>query len=224
MKAKTYFKSLSTAVIVMSVFLGLGAISLMERIVPVMDAMLEKNASVMIKANELVSLISQSENQNKIDIENQYWAVFEDFKKVDLADDKILLDELEELSKEYWSLSEGLPLGIKLIDKFSQISKHQLQEIEIKNKKAQQMGITSAWALGILLLISVGVQLLLRANILKFLIDPLEQLVNVLTAYNSGNKMRRCLPQKGTVDDIKQASYLVNKMLDKFGTTNNLAK
>lgn len=224
MKAKSFFLSLSTAVILMNVIIGLGAIFLVERIIPAMNQILSENAySVTSAVNMLQSVstanpvsaeLAQPKSNEDLKNESFFWENFSNAKKnITLKNEVEILDHIEIAAKDFWA--GQIELKRTLIDNLVMLSNVNLTDMKKKETKAKTISLTGAWGLGFLLLFSIGIQMILRTKILNGIIYPLENITSLLQDYKNGNKMRRYIDKKEDLPEIKKTGNLINSILDK---------
>lgn len=217
MNVKAYFRGLSSTVIILNIVIVISAIFLVERIVPAIDEILQENAYTVSAAISMLNAISSVQASTSADEQQlMFWNAFEKAKaNITLSDEKPVISEIQVKAKEFWQTPTNDVTKTDLSMLISKLAELNLQAMEKKDQQAQFLGLTGAWALGFLLIISVGIQLLLRMKILDSLIDPIERLYLVLDDFSSGKKMRRFTVQNTMVVDIKKIGTLVNKLLDR---------
>ncbi len=218
MSARAYFQSLSSTVIIISIIIGLSAIFLLERIVPAIDDILQENVYSVSAAVGMLSVISSSRSGGEDDQSREkFWEFFDKAKaNITLQEEDLTISEISTLAKRYWNGEASVEDRENLTEQINKLAEINLKAMEAKDQAAQLMGLTGAWSLGFLLLISVGIQFLLRVKILSVLITPIEQILSVLSDFHSGNRMRRFVESKGVVEDVGKIGTLVNSNLDQI--------
>lgn len=219
MNARSYFLSFSTCVIILNVAIGVGAIFLVERIVPAIDDILSENVYSVSSAVAMLEAVAPIEGEATSVQENQavFWKNFEKAKEnIILDSEKSVVANIELTAKDFWAGKVAVKKD--LTSYIGELANINIQAMEVKDKEAQFLGLTGAWGLGFLLLFSIAIQLLLRSRILNSLIGPVEQLFLVVKDFNSGNTMRRFADHKSMLGDIKKTGALVNIILDQATT------
>lgn len=217
MKARSYFLSLSTSVIILNIIICLGAIFLVERIIPAINNIIDENAfSVTSSVNMLQTVSSADLISNPEDVQkNQviFWTNFENAKKnITLKSEIEIINHIEFTAKDYWAGNKDMKAN--LTESLVQLANVNLKDMKKKELKAENISLTGAWAVGILLIFSVGIQLVLRGKILNGLILPLEGIASLLQDYKNGNSIRRFTDQRGHLNEIRQTGVLINNILD----------
>ena len=217
MNARTYFKSLSVLVIAISIVIGLGAIFLIERIVPAIDGILQENA---YSVNAAVGMLdSISSNVNDINAESnreRFWIEFKKAKdNITIEGEAELIDQIQGLAELYWLERTTNQQQVQLAGTINQLATTNMQAMEVKDKTAQTISLTGAWAIGLLLFLSIGIQFFFRFKTVSALVSPLEELLDILDNFSSGNRQRRCLDSRSSVLEIRKISYLINKLMDE---------
>ena len=166
MNARSFFKNLYFAVISISVIIGLTAIFLVERIVPAIDEIVKENAySVESSINMLDAISANDHHQKSNSLEDKFWSAFQDAEKnITLEQEAAILHSIKNLAVLYWSGSSTEQDREELSEKITSLAKLNLQDMKAKDSQAQFMGLTGAWAMGLLLLFSVGIQIYFRNN------------------------------------------------------------
>ncbi len=223
MKTKSYFLSLSTTVIILNILLGLGSIFLVERIQPAINKILEENAYSVSAAISMLEAISDHQENLLAEAQNQdaepeaqilFWDNFENAKKnITLANETKIIQEIEKTATLFWSGDVTQKPELKNL--ISELAHINLKDMQKKRKKAESLSITGAWGLGFLLIFSLVLQLIFRSKILSGMIEPMEQIYNVLKDFSEGNPLRRFVEQKDNLMEIKKTGYLINTILDK---------
>jgi hypothetical protein len=222
MNARSYFLSLSSSVIIINIIIGLCAIFLVERILPAIDSILEENAYSVSTSLSLLENISASESEDFNFEKSQaaFWVNLEKAKKnLTVDSEPEIINKIDFSAQKFWGGDKTAK--IELTNYISELATVNLQAMKDKEKKAQFMSLTGAWGLGLLLLISVGIQLIQRTKILNGLITPQEHILWVLKDFNSGNFLRRFVEQKDNLTEIKQTGVLINSILDKVQPTSS---
>lgn len=114
----------------------------------------------------------------------------------------------------YWSGSSTEQERERLSETITSLAKLNLQDMKAKDSQAQFMGLTGAWAMGLLLLFSVGLQIYFRNKTMSVIIEPIEHLTTTLDAYSCGNKHRRLLQNSNSIQDLKKVTNITNGLLD----------
>ena len=144
MNARTYFKSLSVLVIAISIVIGLGAIFLIERIVPAIDGILQENA---YSVNAAVGMLdSISSNVNDINAESnreRFWIEFKKAKdNITIEGEAELIDQIQGLAELYWLERTTNQQQVQLAGTINQLATINMQAMEVKDKTAQTISLT----------------------------------------------------------------------------------
>lgn len=217
MKSRTFFRNLTFTVLLLNIFIGIGALFLLERIVPAIDSILRQNvASVSSTLTMLSALSSAPHAESGLNSEKVFWEAFEKIDaKAALEPEKKLLDDIRRKAEAYWAKPEPSLNHGDLSAQISTLAELKLQTMALKKDQARRLSLSGSWALGLLLILSVCIQLFMRARIIENLIEPIEQLHRVLNSFSLGRRMRRFSVHNAMVTEIKKIGVLVNDLLDR---------
>ncbi|MEZ4742805.1 MAG: hypothetical protein R3B45_10205 [Bdellovibrionota bacterium] len=207
---KTYFRLISNITIAINLIVGVGAVYLVERIVPAIDEILQENA-YSVQASMSMQVAIAEGNEAK------FWESFEKAKSnITLNGEKEIVESVELHAKQLWS---GAPEAkMKVIRKIGNLSSINLEAMDQKDKEARFLGLGGAWALGFLVIVSIALQLVARGRVLTRLMEPVSELISVLDDYQRGNRLRRFASSDAT-DEVKNGGVLLNKILDRDMTS-----
>ncbi len=215
MTSLNYFKSVSNLTIAISLLIGIGAIFLIERIVPAIDEIMQENAYSVQASNQMLLNLPNSKLNSSMDEQRvaRFWRAYQQaVSNITIKGEAELLSAIRESASNLidGKTTEALPLQEQII----QLSNLNLETMETKNNKAKTIGHAGAWALGFLVILSLLLQLALRAKILLNIIEPHIEISEVIRDYTEGNKQRRANIVEGS-REIKEAGRLLNQVLDQ---------
>ena len=204
--SRSYFRVFSTLTILLNLIVGIGAISLVERIVPAIDEILRENSFTVAAAASMheAVLLSQEEKFEK--------ALTFAQSNVSIDSEKELLAELAALGKDYWA--GNLDKRPQLSEKITELSTLNLKKMNEKEDKARLLGLSGAWALGFLIVVAIVLQLILRARIIDSQMEPISDLLAVLRDYSEGNSLRR-FRNSNAGNEIQKGGRILNDILDR---------
>jgi len=204
--SRSYFRVFSTLTILLNLIVGIGAISLVERLVPAIDEILRENSATVAAAATMheALILSQEEKFEK--------AVTFALGNVTIDSEQPVLKEIVALGKEYWS--GDLEKRSLLSEKITELSAINLKTMSEKENKARLLGLSGAWALGFLVVLAIVLQLILRSRIIDAQIEPISDLLSVLRDYSEGNSLRR-FRNSSAGNEIQKGGQMLNDILDR---------
>jgi sulfatase maturation enzyme AslB (radical SAM superfamily) len=203
---KSYFRFISNVTIAINLVVGISAIFLVERIIPAIDDILQENAYSVQASIALQSSILLSD-------EEKFWTTLEKAKSnITLEGEQEIVDEIRVLGKSYWQEAQSAKEA--LIAKIEDLSTVNLRAMDEKEKEASFLGTAGAWSLAFLVVSCTALQLIARRKVITLFIEPILELITVLTTYYQGNRLRRFSNPDAT-DAIKDAGLILNKILDR---------
>lgn len=203
---RAYFRIISSMTIAINLIVGVGAIFLVERIVPAIDEILQENA-YSVQASMLMQIAIGEANETK------FWESFKKAKSnITLSGEQEIVDSIELQAKQHWSGASGV--GVEVVRKIGELSSLNLEAMDKKDQEARFLGLAGAWALGFMVVISIALQLLARGRVLVRLMEPVSELISVMNDYQKGNRLRRFASAEAT-DEVKGGGLLLNKILDR---------
>jgi hypothetical protein len=204
--SRSYFRVFSTLTILLNLIVGIGAISLVERLVPAIDEILRENAFSVAAAATMheAILLSQQEKFEK--------ALTFAQSNVTLDSEKPVLTDIAALGTEYWA--GNLEKRSQLSEKITELSAINLTKMREKEDKARLLGLSGAWALGFLIVFAIVLQLILRSRIIDTQMEPISDLLSVLRDYSEGNSLRR-FRNSNAGTEIQKGGQMLNDILDR---------
>lgn len=204
------------AVISLSVVIGLSAMFLVERIVPAIDKIVKENAFSIDAAINMLDAISANDHLNHSqNLESKFWTSFQAANKnTSIAEEQKILAEIKDLGVLYWAGNSNELEREQLSTYITSLAKLKLQDMQVKDDEAQFMGLAGAWAIGILLLLSISIQLYFRHKTIATIIHPVEDLLRAMESFACGNRQRRFLVNPDAVKDLRKLGQLTNDFLD----------
>jgi hypothetical protein len=204
--SRSYFRVFSTLTILLNLMVGIGAISLVERLVPAIDEIMRENSLIVSAATAMHEAVILSQ-EDKFETALNFALT-----SVTIDSEKPMLNALKTLGKEYWD--GNLDKKSQLSEKISELSTINLKKMNEKEEKARRLGLSGAWALGFLIVSTVVLQLILRARIIGAQIEPISDLLSVLRDYSEGNSLRR-FRNSNAGNEIQKGGQLLNDILDR---------
>jgi hypothetical protein len=213
MDSKTLYKSLSRVSILLNLILCLGAVFLVERLVPAVSSILRQNSdsiqasSIMLETLALVSYSRENPEQEK-----QFWYAMNLAKSsIAFKAEVEVLAKIDKLAVKYWAgefeVKQDLLFAIR------ELLVLNVEDMKTKQRKVRKLGLGGTWALALVLILLVGFQLFFRQRIFTTLVNPVGELCLVLKEYYNGNKLRRFYSADAS-KDIQEAGRLLNDLLD----------
>ena len=84
--------------------------------------------------------------------------------------------------------------------------------------KAQQLGYAGAWGVVFMATATFAIGMIFLRSMKKNILEPMQEIDSVVTAFREGNLMRRC-SMKNPPNSIKQIFNNINALLDLYGST-----
>ena len=193
-------------VLICSTIITIAGISGFQRLDPFLDTLNSSNTRSLYYAEEMLSSIS-----TKKDIKR-----FEEYlnKAQNNITEKGEKEAVEKIANNYKSAFYGNKKTeeetISEIVEFSRINRN---AIEMAGQKADKMESVGIWIIifpSIFIWI-IGLTILKRLK--KILIKPIQELNDVVSDYNKGNRMRRC-PTYTPLKDLQKLYEGINRILD----------
>jgi hypothetical protein len=204
--SRSYFRAFSTLTILLNLIVGIGSISLVERLVPAIDEILRENSFTIAAAATMheAVLLSQQEKFDK--------ALTFAQSNVTIEGEKQVLTDIAALATEYWA--GNLEKRFQLSEKITELSAINLKTMGEKEDKARLLGLSGAWALGFLIVFAIVLQLILRSRIIDTQMEPISDLLSVLRDYSEGNSLRR-FRNSNAGTEIQKGGQMLNDILDR---------
>lgn len=198
------------------VLMSLGSIGLLMRMAPAMAGILERNERSLSACEEMLAVLTLIGDVDGHEKERQRARFEEALKRA--KGNVTEKGEAEVLE----SIASGMPAVfagdrevrrqvVKALIRFGEINREAMKQAD---RQAQQFGEAGIWGIVFMAICVFSVGLLFLRRLLQHLVNPMVELNAVITAYRSGDIMRRCsgvdLPQ-----DVRAVFQGINEILDQ---------
>ena len=194
-------------ILVCSTVISIAGIIGFQRLEPFVNALNSSNTETLYYAEQMLSSISMKKDLRKFE-ENLYKAQ----KNItEIGEEDVLEKIAGNYQPAFYGNEKYEEATIDSIAELSRINRLAMQRAGLRAKKMQTVGI---W---IILFPSVFIWIIgltLLARIKKVFIRPIEELNDVISDYNSGNRMRRC-PSYTISKDLQKLYDGLNRILDE---------
>lgn len=215
MNSKDFFIRVSNFILILNLLIGLAAISFLDRLGSAIDGVLQKNSLVIEATQHMQEVLHQSsEDLDQLDNYKKDFDFHFEQTKGSHSNNKEneLIEDIGMKSDLFFKgkISVYKELSLKIL----KLAEFKLTEMRGRQEEAKFLSQTGAWSLGFLVLITLLLQLILRARILNQLINPMRLMCKVINDYSKGNKLRR-YHYLNCSEDVKTAGHSLNKILDR---------
>lgn len=198
------------------VLMSLGSIGLLTRMAPAMAGILERNERSLSACEEMLAVLALIGDGDALEKERQRVR----FKEALMQAEGNVTEKGEAEALE--SIATGAPAVfagdqaarrqvVKALVRLGDINREAMRQADWK---ARQLGEAGIWGIVFMAICVFSVGLLFIRRLLQHLVNPLVELNAVITAYRSGDIMRRCsgmdLPQ-----DVRTVFQGINEILDQ---------
>ena len=190
-------------ILICSTIITIAGIAGFQRLEPFINTLNSSNTRSLYYAEEMISSISSKKDLKKFQ------------SNLDKAENNITeigeKEAVDRIAKNYKTAFEGnKKIEKETIDniiEFSRINRRAIEEAGLKANKMESVGIWIIIFPSVFIWI-IGLTILRRLK--RTLIEPLQELNNVISDYNDGNHMRRC----PTLKDLQNLYDGINQILD----------
>lgn len=193
-------------ILICSTVISVAGIIGFQRLEPFVNALNSSNTETLYYAEQMLTTISMKKDIRKFE-ENLYKA---QNNITEAGEQKILEKIAGNYQPSFYGNEKYEEATIDSIAELSKINRLAMQRAGLRAKKMQTVGIwiivfpsVFIWIIGLTLL----------ARIKRTFIKPIEELNDVISDYNSGNRMRRC-PSYTESKDLQKLYDEINTILD----------
>lgn len=199
-----------------NLLMALGSIWIFVRMAPAIKVIIEQNERSLHACQEMLSclaLAQQTETEKGTLINVFKESLSRAQSNITERDEPLALDRINaHYSQAFAGQPEALDQTVSAITHLSEINREAMVQAE---QKARQFGNAGAWGIAFMATGIFTVGMLFIRSLKTNLLIPLEELHSVVTAYRSGETMRRCtgpdMPK-----DIRVMFNDVNELLDRI--------
>lgn len=194
-------------ILVCSTVISVAGIWGFQRLEPFVNTLNSSNTESLYYAEQMLSSISMKKDLKRFE-ENLHKA---QNNITEAGEQEVLQKIAGNYQPAFYGNEKYEEATIDSIAELSKINRLAMQRAGLRAKKMQTVGI---W---IILFPSVFIWIIgltLLARIKKVFIKPIEEFNDVISDYNSGNRMRRC-PSYTVSDDLQKLYDGLNRILDE---------
>jgi len=192
--------------LICSTVISIAGIWAFQRLEPFVNTLNSSNTESLYYAEQMLSSISMKKDLKKFE-ENLYKAQ----NNITEAGEQEVLEKIAgNYQPAFYGNEKYEEATIDNIAELSKINRLAMQRAGLRAKKMQTVGIWIILFPSIFIWI-IGLTLL--ARIKRVFIKPIEELNDVITDYNKGNRMRRC-PSYTVSKDLQKLYNGINAILD----------
>lgn len=199
------------------VLMSLGSIGLLMRMAPAMAGILERNERSLSACEEMLASLSLIVDADGHEKERQR-TIFN--KALQRAESNVTEKGEAEVLE---SIAGGAPAVftgdqaarrqvVMALVKFGDINREAMKQAD---RKARQFGEAGIWGIVFMAICVFSVGLLFIRRLLRRLVNPMVELYAVITAYRSGEIMRRCSSGMDIPQDVRVVFQGINEILDQ---------
>ena len=193
-------------ILICSTIISIAGIRGFQRLEPFVNALNSSNTETLYYAEQMLTSISMKKDIRKFE-ENLYKA---QNNITEAGEEEII----EKIAGNYQPAFNGNEMyeeaTIDNIAELSSINRLAMQKAGLRAKKMQTVGI---WIIIFPSIFIWIIGLTLLARIKRTFVKPIEELNNVISDYNRGNRMRRC-PSYTVSKDLQKLYDGINVILD----------
>ncbi len=210
-----YYRWIANASLVLNLVVGISAVYVIERLIPILEGSVETNASILSASNIMLDsmLLADADPGDRPVYQERFWQAFERAKQYERSGRSgNYLKDIDTRAQEFWSGDRGqLRTLVRSIQGLSALQVSALQE---QRSTLRFQGVASGWALGGLIIVAIIAQLIFRNRLSRRLVEPLAEMIGVLRDFTGGNRLRRFYCS-GAQGELHQAGIILNRILDE---------
>ena len=193
-------------ILVCSTVISIAGIWGFQRLEPFVNTLNSSNTQSLYYAEQMLSSISMKKDLRKFE-DNLYKAQ----NNITEAGEEVILEKIAgNYQPAFYGNEKYEEVTIDSIAELSRINRLAMQRAGLRAKKMQTVGI---WIILFPSIFIWMIGLTLLARIKRTFIKPIEELNDVISDYNSGNRMRRC-PSYAISKDLQNLYDGLNRILD----------
>ena len=181
---------------------------------PAIERIIDQNVYSLVAVEEMLSVLSEVDDVELGGASHERFRVAYDRAAANITVDRErpILEAIDQLS------SSGLPGDPEprraLVAELQRLGEVNRADIVEANASAQRLGTAGAWALVFLAALTLASAVAALRRMDRRVLQPVEELHDVLLALRKGESRRRCRPGTGASDELAQAMAALNRVLD----------
>lgn len=201
------------ALIALHLASAFAAIGLLGRMQPAIERVLDQNVYSLVAVEEMLSVLSEPEALGSDPGHGRFRAAY-DRAAANITDDRErpILETIDRLSS---SSLPAEPAGRRaLVTELVHLGEVNRADIADANASAQRLSTAGAWALVFLAVVTLLSAIAALRRMDRRVLQPVEELHDVLVGLRKGEARRRCRPGVGASQELAKAMAALNRVLD----------
>jgi hypothetical protein len=202
-------------IIALNLLMAVGSIGVFNRMTPSIEEIISKNGRSLQACESMLSALAQ-----RSDGINSMQSLRDDFEKA-LANAEENITEtgeaetLEIIRKNFTSAfsdgSDSLNVTVRAINRLRELNWNATYRAD---QRAKQIGYAGAWGVSFMGIFVFIAGMIFKQRVVRYLIEPLQEIIAVLSAQNRGDTARRCSGLSPSAD-IRKAYGIINDLIDR---------
>ncbi|HHH26894.1 MAG TPA: hypothetical protein ENK57_00880 [Polyangiaceae bacterium] len=189
------------------------AIALLGRMRPAIEKIIDQNVYSLSAVEEMLSVLAEGEGVETTSPHARFRAAY-DRAAANITDERerpilMTIDRLSDASLPI----ESAPRHA-LVAELVRLGEVNRDNIVAADHDARRLGTAGAWSLVFLATLTLGSALAALRRMDRRVLQPVEELHDVLLGLRRGEHRRRCRPGLGAADELAQAMAALNRILD----------
>jgi hypothetical protein len=196
------------------------AIVLLGRMRPAIERIIDQNVYSLVAVEEMLAVLAEDGSspgpEPAEDQQGRLRRYRDAYRRaaqnITTPHERPILDRIEELSDG--RLPPDEPTRRAVVGQLAQLGEVNRDAIVVANESAQRLGAAGAWAVVFLAVLTLGGALITLRRMDRRVLQPLEELHDVLVGLRSGEVHRRCRARPGAGAELQRAMAALNRFLD----------
>lgn len=202
------------ALIALHLASAFAAIALLGRMRPAIERVIDQNVYSLVAIEEMLAVLSEVDGEDGVDPPHARFRAAYERAATNITDDRErpILETVDRLSAS--ALPDEPARRRALIAELVRLGEVNRGDIVEANESAQRLSTAGAWALVFLAVVTLGSALAALRRMDRRVLQPVEELHDVLLGLTKGEGRRRCRPGTGASGELARAMAALNRLLD----------
>jgi len=191
------------------------AIAMLGRMRPAVERIMDQNIYSLVAVEEMLSILAGADASTEgPDAQQTRFRSAYDRAAQNITDDRErpILDHIDRLT--VGGLPDAAAPRRELVAQLVRLGEVNRDDIVEANAKAQRLGTAGEWALVFLAVLTLASALVALRRMDRRVLQPLDEMYDVLLGLHRGDGHRRCRPGAGASSELARAMASLNRALD----------
>ena len=203
-------------IIALNLLMAVGSIGVFERMTPSIEEIISENGRSLQACETMLNALAQrgQDDEQDLSLQQEFEQALADAEHnvTEAGEPEALQDIRSNFEGAFTGNERQLNATLSAINRLRELNWDATYRAD---QRAKQVGYAGAWGVAFMGIFVFFAGLIFKRRIVQHLIEPMEEIMSVSAAQNSGDTMRRCAGLSPSAD-IRRLYSTINGMLDRI--------